>query len=103
MGSEIRISCNGCDVDLTEMIGVGFIGTEYLVCACDNCKAFSRREHQGFFMGEPRPNFRCGNCRKVLRVVAPAINEENGTERVFDECPVCRGRLMFSDTGLLWD
>jgi len=103
MGSEIHIRCDGCDVDLTEIVGCGFIGIEHLVCVCDDCKVFVNRKHLGKLDGEVRPKFRCGTCRKPLRVIAPVDNEYGDVDGPLGSCPVCGGHLMSASTGLMWD
>lgn len=103
MGSEIQITCDGCELDLTEIIGCGFAGIEYLVCVCDQCKTFVNREHAGLLDGAVRPKFRCGICRKILRVIAPIMNEHGDSDESLGKCPSCGGDLTASSTGMLWD
>lgn len=103
MGSEIQITCSGCDVNLTELVGSGFTGHEYLVCVCDYCKSFVNREHSEILRGEVRAKFRCGKCRKPLRIIAPIENEFGDTDGPLGQCPKCGGNLSASDTGLMWD
>ena len=45
MGSEIRITRDTCDVDITEVIGYGMMGIGIFVCVCDFCKVFATRQH----------------------------------------------------------
>ena len=103
MGSQIQIKCDGCDIDLTEIIGCGFAGTEYLVCVCDDCKVFANRTFMGMLFGETRPKFRCGKCRKPLRVIAPVDNEYGDVDGPLGMCPVCEGHLNSESTGMIWD
>jgi len=103
MGSQIQINCDGCDIDLTETVGCGFAGIEYLVCVCDDCKVFVNRKHLGMLDGEARPKFRCGSCRKPLRVIAPVDNEYGDVDGPLGSCPICKGHLNSASTGLMWD
>ena len=63
MGSEIQIRCDGCDVDLTKIVSCGFAGLEYLICVCNDCKAFVNRKTWEGSMG------RCGQSFGVEVVV----------------------------------
>ena len=103
MGSEIRITCNGCAVDLTEIVGVGFVGVEHLVLCCDSCGTFTRRENAHRWTGTSRPKYRCGRCRKLLRVVAPRDDESGDDEGPLGPCPICGHVLSGESTGLMWD
>jgi len=103
MGSQIQINCDGCDIDLTETVGCGFAGIEYLVCVCDGCRVFVNRKHLGMLDGKVRPKFRCGSCRKPLRVIAPVDNEYGDIDGPLGSCPICKGHLNSASTGLMWD
>ena len=103
MGSEIRITCSGCAVDLTEIVGVGFVGVEYLVLCCDNCRTFTTREDAHHLTGTRRRNYRCGSCRKQLRVLVPRDDESFDDDGLLGPCPICGQELRGASTGLMWD
>ena len=103
MGSQIQITCDGCDFELIEIVGCGFAGVGYLVCVCDDCKVFVNRKHMGMLDGEVRPKFRCGSCRKPLRVIAPIDIEYGDVDGPLGRCPACSGNLTAFETGLMWD
>ena len=103
MGTQIYIECKRCSFDLTEMVGVGFAGIKYFICVCDDCKVFANRKHNQFRNGAVRPNFRCGVCRKPLRIVAPVDNDHEDTHGALVPCPICGGQLIASETSVMWD
>ena len=99
---QIRIICDNCRVDMLEIVGTGMAGIEYLVCVCDKCRSFEKRNHSGPLEGKPRPKFRCGSCRKHLRVFAPFIDNsfyepDLPRDESRDRCPVCGGRITIID------
>ncbi len=103
MGSEIQIRCDGCDINLTEIVGCGFAGIEYLVCICYDCKVFVNRKYFGMLDGAVRPKFRCGSCRNPLRVIASVDNQYGDVDGQLGSCPVCNGHLISASTGMMWD
>ena len=102
MGSEIRITCDSCDVDITEEIGYGMIGIGIFVCVCDSCRVFATRKHNARLDGEPRSIYRCGKCRKPLRIIAPTDDDSDDDDCSLGPCPICGGKLNGESTGLLW-
>ena len=99
---QIRIIFDNCRVDMLEIVGTGMAGIEYLVCVCDKCRLFEKRNHSGPLEGKPRPKFRCGSCRKHLRVFAPFIDNsfyepDLPRDESRDRCPVCGGRITIID------
>jgi len=102
MGSEIRITCDSCDVDITEEIGYGMMGIGIFVCVCDSCKLFATRQHNARLDGEPRSIYRCGKCRKPLRIIAPTDDDPDDDDWSPGLCPTCGGKLRAASTGLIW-
>lgn len=116
MGSEIHITCDSCDVDITEEIGYGMMGIGILVCVCDTCRIFAIRKHNARLNSKPRPVYRCGKCRKPLRIIAPIDNDSDDddwllgpsdddpddNDLLLGPCPICGGKLHGESTGLLW-
>ncbi len=103
MGSEIRITCDSCDVDITEEIGYGMAGIGIYVCVCDFCKIFTTRKHNARSSGELGSAYKCGKCRKPLRIIAPSDDNSDDEDRSLGPCPICGGKLHGASTGLLWD
>ena len=86
------LQCNGVDyVILTEQARAPIGESEYLEAPA------------GMLDGEARPKFRCGSCRKPLRVIAPVDNEYGDVDGPLGTCPVCKGQLNSASTGLMWD
>ena len=100
MGSEIQITCNSCDVDITEEIGYGEVGIGIYVCVCDSCKVFATRKHNARLDGELHPKYRCGKCRKPLRIIAPTDDDSDDDDLSLGSCPICGGKLRGSPSSL---
>ena len=100
---QIQVTCDGCDVDMIDVIGTGMAGIENLLCGCDSCELFVTKHHSGPRDGKPRPKFRCRNCRKLLRVIAPVDDEYGDTEEWDYPCPVCEGHLFIVDMQIEMD
>ena len=100
---QIRVICNRCDIDMLEIVGTGMLGVEHLICICDECGLFAKREHSGPLDGKPRPKCRCGSCRKLLRVFAPVDNDYRDIKELKHRCPVCGGRITVIDYAIEMD
>jgi len=109
MGRQIHITCDGCTLERTELVGVGMMGVEHSVCGCDHCNTIVLRTRD--LLARPRraPRFRCGTCRKPLRIIENdrhAHDEDaypSSLMRKLGRCPLCGGMLTGLDSGLIWD
>ena len=96
MASEVFITCDSCDVEVSALVGATMTAYEHLLCACDTCHVFMSREYKLIFPFTKSPKFRCGSCRRPLRVVCPFDDRDAGP---LGECPVCGGHLRGSTLG----
>lgn len=118
MGSEIRLTCSGCDLNSTHLIGVGMMGIGSELCACYTCKKFVSRElSTPWRIIEPSESVQllthCESCGGELVVINPPWRDEVWADEAMDdefeifgepcECPLCGGSLLSESTGLLWD
>ena len=109
MGSGMLISCNGCDLKLDAMLGVGFAGIPNIACACDTCKKIVVVSGLSIFDEEHEPApLLCEKCHNPLRVLGEEQeNVDDDGEIVdhpsFGKCPRCGGELRSEFNGVLWD
>ena len=109
MGSGMLISCNGCDIKLDAMLGIGFAGIPRVACACDTCKKIVVVSGPSIFDEEnvPAP-FMCEKCHNPLRVLGEGQEDVDDEGEIVDhpslgKCPRCGGELHSRFNGMLWD
>ncbi len=118
MGSEIRLTCSGCNLNSTHLIGVGMMGIGSELCACYFCKKFVSREVSAPWRTNDADESvqlltHCESCGGELVVINPPWREvdwlSDESSEVFEivgdpcECPLCGGFLLSESTGLMWD
>jgi hypothetical protein len=90
LGDIIRVTCNKCDVEREEFVGVGMMALGHELCACYSCKRFVLKKLK-WQRGVNRESFACPYCRESITPV-----QDN------DQCPLCDGIVQVDHAGL-WD
>jgi Zn finger protein HypA/HybF involved in hydrogenase expression len=109
MGSGMKISCNGCNLELDAMLGMGFAGVQKFACACDTCKKITVVSGPSMFDHEPEPvSFTCKKCSNPMRVLGEDQDDVDDDGEILDhpslgKCPRCGGELHSRFNGVLWD
>ena len=94
MGSVIRIQCNKCEIDRTEYVDSGELGTGSELCACYHCHRYVLKKLKRWTESFDRPNLKCPYCHKVIK----PLNYGDSCPI----CPICASEIKISFGGL-WD
>ena len=118
MGSQIRLTCSGCELNTTHLVGVGMMGTGTQLCACYRCKKFVSRDIGVRWNDDDKVEkvqlvTHCQSCGGELVVINPPRRVEVWAENEDDDyfeivgapckCPLCGEFLVSESTGLMWD